>query len=146
MLPSTYASRKNQDWFPSIFNELLNDSFTPAKQFASPAVNVLENEHEYRIELAAPGMNKEEFHISIDNDNELNIKLEKNASTKEEEKSRNYLRREFSYSSYQRSFIIPDEVDAEKIQASMKDGVLTVCLPKKEEKEKTPASRQIEIH
>ena len=91
-------------------------------------------------------MNKEELCISIDNENELNIKLEKKNETKEEEKKKNYLRREFSYSSYQRSFIIPEEVDTEKIQASMKDGVLTVCLPKKEAKEKVPASRQIEIH
>ena len=136
MVPTNYASRRNQDWFPSIFNELLNDTFTPAKQFASPAVNVLENEKEYLIEMAAPGMNKEELCISIEKKNE----------TKEEEKKKNYLRREFSYSSYQRSFIIPEEVDTEKIQASMKDGVLTVCLPKKEEKEKVPASRQIEIH
>ena len=146
MVPTNYASKRNQDWFPSIFNELLNDTFTPAKQFASPAVNVLENEKEYLIEMAAPGMNKEELCISIDNENELNIKLEKKNETKEEEKKNNYLRREFSYSSYQRSFIIPEEVDTEKIQASMKDGVLTVCLPKKEEKEKVPASRQIEIH
>ena len=56
MVPTNYASRRNQDWFPSIFNELLNDTFTPAKQFASPAVNVLENEKEYKSQEMRPLM------------------------------------------------------------------------------------------
>ncbi len=138
-------TRKNNDLIDDAFNSFFRPFYVD-DDASIMKTDISENEKEYLIEMAAPGMNKEELCISIDNENELNIKLEKKNETKEEEKKKNYLRREFSYSSYQRSFIIPEEVDTEKIQASMKDGVLTVCLPKKEEKEKVPASRQIEIH
>ena len=142
MLPA----RRNQYWLPSIFNDIFDDDFmgyTPAKQFASPAVNIIENDKDYQIEVAAPGMSKEDFKVRLENDNELVIALEKKNEDKHEKK--NYLRREFSYASYKQAFIIPDEVEAEGINASMVDGVLKITLPKKEVTVKTPASRQIEI-
>ena len=141
MLPA----RRNQYWLPSIFNDIFDDDFmgyTPAKQFASPAVNIIENEKDFQIEVA-PGMSKEDFKVRLENDNELVISLEKKNEDKHEKK--NYLRREFSYASYKQAFIIPDEVEAEGINASMVDGVLKITLPKKEVTVKTPASRQIEI-
>ncbi len=142
MLPA----RRNQYWLPSIFNDIFDDDFmnyTPAKQFASPAVNIIENEKDYEIEVAAPGMSKEDFKVRLENDNELVISLEKKNEDKHEKK--NYLRREFSYASFKQAFIIPDEVKAEGIGAAMVDGVLRITLPKKEVTVKTPASRQIEI-
>ena len=142
MLPA----RRNQYWLPSIFNDIFDDDFmgyTPAKQFASPAVNIIENEKDFQIEVAAPGMSKEDFKVRLENDNELVISLEKKNEDKHEKK--NYLRREFSYASYKQAFIIPDEVESESINASMVDGVLKITLPKKEVVVKTPASRQIEI-
>ena len=142
MLPA----RRNQYWLPSIFNDIFDDDFmgyTPAKQFASPAVNIIENEKDYQIEVAAPGMSKEDFKVRLENDNELVISLEKKNEDKHEKK--NYLRREFSYASFKQAFIIPDEVEAEGINAAMVDGVLKITLPKKEGTVKTPASRQIEI-
>lgn len=142
MLPA----RRNQYWLPSIFNDIFDDDFmgyTPAKQFASPAVNIIENEKDYQIEVAAPGMSKEDFKVRLENDNELVISLEKKNEDKHEKK--NYLRREFSYASFKQAFIIPDEVEAEGINAAMVDGVLKITLPKKEVTVKTPASRQIEI-
>ena len=141
MLPA----RRNQYWLPSIFNDIFDDDFmgyTPAKQFASPAVNIIENEKDYQIEVAAPGMSKEDFKVRLENDNELVISLEKKNEDKHEKK--NYLRREFSYASFKQAFIIPDEVEAEGINAAMVDGVLKITLPKKEATVKTPASRQIE--
>jgi HSP20 family protein len=105
MLPA----RRNQYWLPSIFNDIFDDDFmnyTPAKQFASPAVNIIENEKDYEIEVAAPGMSKEDFKVRLENDNELVISLEKKNEDKHEKK--NYLRREFSYASFKQSFIIPD--------------------------------------
>ena len=146
MLPTAYSRRHSQDWLPSIFNEFFNDDFaglTPAKQFASPAVNVIENEKDFTLELAAPGMTKDDFKVSLENDNELVISLEKKSEEKKDKK--NYLRREFSYASYQQTFIVPEEVEIESIKAAMNDGVLTITLPKKEETVKVPASRQIEI-
>jgi HSP20 family protein len=142
MLPA----RRNQYWLPSIFNDIFDDDFmnyTPAKQFASPAVNIIENDKDYEIEVAAPGMSKEDFKVRLENDNELVISLEKKNEDKHEKK--NYLRREFSYASFKQAFIIPDEVEAEGINAAMVDGVLKITLPKKEATVKTPASRQIEI-
>lgn len=142
MLPA----RRNQYWLPSIFNDIFDDDFmgyTPAKQFASPAVNIIENEKDYQIEVAAPGMSKEDFKVRLENDNELVISLEKKNEDKHEKK--NYLRREFSYASFKQAFIIPEEVEAEGINAAMVDGVLKITLPKKEATVKTPASRQIEI-
>jgi len=142
MLPA----RRNQYWLPSIFNDIFDDDFmgyTPAKQFASPAVNIIENEKDYQIEVAAPGMSKEDFKVRLENDNELVISLEKKNEDKHEKK--NYLRREFSYASFKQAFIIPDEVEADHIGAAMVDGVLKITLPKKEVVVKTPASRQIEI-
>lgn len=142
MLPA----RRNQYWLPSIFNDIFDDDFmgyTPAKQFASPAVNIIENEKDYQIEVAAPGMSKEDFKVRLENDNELVISLEKKNEDKHEKK--NYLRREFSYASFKQAFIIPDEVEAEGINAAMVDGILKITLPKKEVSVKTPASRQIEI-
>ena len=142
MLPA----RRNQYWLPSLFNDIFDDDFmnyTPAKQFASPAVNIIENEKDYQIEVAAPGMSKEDFKVRLENDNELVISLEKKNEDKHEKK--NYLRREFSYASFKQAFIIPDEVEAEGINAAMVDGVLKITLPKKEVSVKTPATRQIEI-
>ena len=147
MVPVHYSHRRNQDWLPSIFNEFFDDDLwrvTPAKQFASPAVNILENEKDYQVEIAAPGMTNDDFKVRVENDNELVISLEKKEEHKEDKK-KNYLRQEFSYASYHQTFIIPEEVEVEHIAAAMNDGILTVTLPKKEQVTKTPVSRQIEI-
>ncbi|MBQ7195095.1 MAG: Hsp20/alpha crystallin family protein [Bacteroidales bacterium] len=144
MLPQIY--KHNQGWLPNVFDDLFNDDFfavTPGRQFASPAVNVIENEKDYQVELAAPGMTKKDFQVHIENDNELVIALEKKEDDKKEKK--NYLRREFSYASYRQVFIVPEDVEAEKISAAMTDGILRITLPKKEVSVKTPAKRQIEV-
>ena len=112
-------------------------------------MNIIENEKDYRIELAAPGMSKDDLKVSINEDNELVIAFEKqsgneNKDEKKEQKG-TYLRREFSYTSFRQSFTLPDDVDREGIAATMEHGVLTVDLPKKDMTKETPASRQIEI-
>ena len=76
---------------------------------------------------------KDDFIVNIDNDGNLTIKMEKKVENKEEDKKAHYLRREFSYSSFEQTLILPDDVDKEKICAKMSDGVLTVTLPKREE-------------
>lgn len=147
MLPA----RRNQNWLPSIFNDIFDDGFlgvAPAKQFATPAVNIFENEKQFEIEVAAPGMTKDDLKVHLENDDELVIELEhkENGEDKKEKKEqRNWLRREFSYSAYRQAFTIPDEVEVGKIGAEMQNGVLHITLPKKEETVKVPASRQIEI-
>ena len=140
--------KKGQSWLPSIFSDLFDDDFAvmPAKQFASPAVNIKETDKDFSIEIAAPGMTKDDFNVRIDNDEELVIALEKNSKKEEKgDKQCNYLRREFSYASYHQSFSLPENIDLDNISAEMLNGVLTIVLPKKVEVKQVPASRQISI-
>ena len=126
----------NQNWLPSIFNDS-----------TAPAINVIENEKDYKVEVAAPGMTKEDFNIHLGEDNELVITMEKKNETKEEDKeNKKYLRREFSYSKFQQAFVLPDDVEKDKISANVTDGVLTIELPKRAPEEKAKINRVIEIH
>jgi len=108
-----------------------------------PAVNIRETDDNYVVEMAAPGMKKENFKIELEN-NILTISSEK-SEEHEENGNEKYSRREFSYQSFQRSFNLPKEVvDEEKIEANYKDGVLHLTIPKKEEAKQRPP-RKIEI-
>lgn len=107
-----------------------------------PSVNIKETENDYEVEMAAPGMKKEDFQITLDG-NLLMISSEKRFDN--EEQNEQYTRKEFSYQSFQRSFQLPkDVVDEESIQAKYEDGVLRLIVPKKEEAKKK-APRRIEI-
>ncbi|MDY0076235.1 MAG: Hsp20/alpha crystallin family protein [Bacteroidales bacterium] len=106
-----------------------------------PAVNISENEDGFVLDLAAPGMQKSDFKINLDN-NVLSISSEK--QDENEEKSEKYSRREFCYSSFSRSFTLPKSINYDKIKADYKDGVLKVNLPKREDA-KVALNRQIEI-
>ena len=141
------ARRNNQNWLPSIFNDFFDNEWLEKRNTTSPAVNIIENEDEFRIEVAAPGMTKEDFHVDVNPDNELVISMEKKNEEKEEDpkKKGTYLRREFSYSRFQQSLLLPDNVETEKISAKVEHGVMTIDLPKKKVEEKAPASRRIEI-
>ncbi|HQB37293.1 MAG TPA: Hsp20/alpha crystallin family protein [Bacteroidales bacterium] len=139
MLP-TIARRT----FSPFLSELFDDDFFPvisSRVGSMPAANIKENEKNYTLELAVPGMDKKDLKIDI-NDDVLVISSE---STKEEEEEKEgYKRKEFSYSSFCRSFYIPENVNREKIGASYKDGVLSIELPKMEE-EKNKITRKIKI-
>lgn len=140
MLPS--ITRKS--FRPFYMSNLFDDDFFPVFQNRSsslPAVNIREDEKRYSLELAVPGMERKDLKIDI-NEDVLTISSE-SKNEKEEEKN-GYKRREFSYSSFCRSFYIPENVNRDKIEASYKDGILTVGLPKQEE-EKSKISRQISI-
>jgi HSP20 family protein len=98
----------------------------------------METENEFKVEVAAPGMEKKDFNINLDN-NVLTISSEKEETKEEKDKKGNYTKREFSYSSFQRSFTMPDSVNVDKIAAAYKDGVLNITLPKREEAKVKPA-------
>jgi HSP20 family protein len=108
----------------------------------APAINVLESNEAYTVELAAPGMKKEDFNISLNQDGDLNIKME--ARHNDDEPKGHYLRREFNYSKYEQTLILPEDVDRQKIGAHVADGVLTILLPKVNQGE-TKVARNIEI-
>lgn len=142
MLP---AIRKRSA-FPSLIDEFFGREFPgfffdPDRNLSTPAVNIIEGKDDYRIEVAAPGLEKNDFKISLDN-NMLTVSSEKELSN--EEKSEQFMRREFTYASFSRSFTLPDGTDPDKIQAKHKDGILQVTIPKKEEAKDRPA-RQIRI-
>ena len=115
----------------------------------APAVNVIETDKEYKVEIAAPGLTRDDFKIDINEDNELTVsmekKVEKNEESEKEGKKHTYLRREFSYSSFRQRMILPDNVNVDNIDAKMENGVLTIDIPKKTEEEKRKNMRQIDI-
>lgn len=139
-------ARVNRNYVPAYWDDFFNDNFF--KQLEStgcnentPAVNVYENEKNYTIEVAAPGIDRKDFNLEIEND-VLTISTTKKESEDEQKKS--FLRREFNYQSFKRSFQLPESVDQENINASQKSGILILNLPKKEEEvQKVP--RQIEV-
>ena len=125
--------RNRNSWLPSVFDDFFDTGLAPRLNSTAPAINVIAHDGEYVVELAAPGLKKDDFIVNIDNDGNLTLKMEKKVENKEEDKKAHYLRREFSYSSFEQTLILPDDVDKEKICAKMSDGVLTVTLPKREE-------------
>ena len=137
----------NQNWLPSIFNDFFDNDWMVKANATAPAINVLESDTDYKVEVAAPGMTKEDFNIHLSEDNELFISMEKKNETKEENNNnRKYLRREFSYSKFEQALVLPDDVEKDKISANVTDGVLTVDLPKRTPEEKAKINRVIEIH
>ena len=122
-------------WMPEVFNDFFDTDFMPRTNATAPAINVKETEHNYTVELAAAGMKKDDFNINIDADGNLHIKMEK---------KEHYLRREFSYTKFEQTLLLPDDVDKEKIAANVSDGVLTIDLPKVEQNVQK-AARQIEV-
>ncbi len=138
--------RRSQNWLPSIFNDFFDNEWMVKANATAPAINVFETEKEYKVELAAPGMTKEDFNVHIDEENNLVISMEKKTENKEEgKKEGRYLRREFSYSKFQQTMILPDDVDKDKISASVENGVLNVNLPKYTEQEKEKTKKFIDV-
>lgn len=131
-------------WMPEEFNDFFDTDFMPRVNATAPAINVKESEKDYTVELAAPGLTKDDFNVNIDNDGNLHIKIENKSNKKEEDKKSHYLRREFSYSKYEQTLLLPDDVEKDKIAATVNNGVLTVDLPKIEKAEEKTA-RQIEV-
>ncbi len=129
-------------WLPEVFNDFFYNNNMPKANATAPAINVLENENEYTVELAAPGLRKEDFDISINNDGDLVIKMEKKNEVKDEKA--HYLRREFAYSKYEQTLILPDDVNKDEVGAKMNDGVLNITLPKLN-KSIQKVARQIEV-
>ncbi|MFN4298445.1 MAG: Hsp20/alpha crystallin family protein [Thermaurantimonas sp.] len=131
---------------PSILDEIFNDDFfrIPVafpKAPAYPAVNIKESDTDYKVEMAVPGLKKEDIKVNLEK-GVLTISFEKKEEHEEKDK---YTRREFVYQSFSRSFTIPeDEIDVEKIRGDYKDGILNITLPKKAKAE-VSTSRMIEI-
>lgn len=146
---TTSTLTRNGGSMPTLLENFMrpwNDWFELESPFVTrmltvPAVNISETHDEYTVSLAAPGMKKEDFDINLEG-NVLTIRCEK--ETKSEEKESKYTRKEYNYSSFSRSFTLPEVVTKERIQATYADGLLNVTLPKKEEAKRV-TSKSIEI-
>ena len=163
--------RNGQQWLPSIFNDFFNSDILGRNSSTAPAINVFETETEYKVVVAAAGMCKDDFKIHIDSENDLTITMEKNCNCgkenceckddkkcddkcdehkcdekkeKKHEEGR-FLRREFSYTRFQQTLIMPDDADTDKIEAKVKHGVLRIDIPKKAHGSEHKVSRMIAI-
>ena len=141
--------RRTQGWLPGILDDFFGNEWVDKTSSTAPAVNVIETDKEYKVEIAAPGLTRDDFKIDINEDNELTVsrekKVEKNEESEQEGQKHTYLRREFSYSSFRQRMILPDNVNVDNIDAKMENGVLTIDIPKKTEEEKRKNMRQIDI-
>ncbi|PAM93724.1 hypothetical protein B4N84_15725 [Flavobacterium sp. IR1] len=147
---STIIPTKKNGSLPTLFEDFFDDNFLnipPFFAFANqkgaftPNVNIVENIDNFEIELAAPGLQNKDFKAEVNN-GILSISAEKEEKSTKEDK--NFRRREFSFSSFSRSFVLPENIAHDKIDASYKNGVLKLTLPKKNSSPKTPA-KQIKI-
>lgn len=136
---------RTNTWLPSVFSDFFDTDFMPKANATAPAINVTESNKEYKVELAAPGTKKEDFDVQINDEGNLHIKLESKTDKKDEDKNTHYLRREFSYTKFEQTLILPDDVEKDKIAARVEDGVLTIDLPKLAPQEAPKIGRKVTI-
>ena len=146
--------RNNRNnWLDTAFNDLFDMDWAPRHVATAPAVNVKESETGFVMEIAAPGLKKEHCSVNINNEGNLVVKIENKTRHEEkscdekscEEKKYHYVRREFAYSNYEQTYILPEEVDKDAISASVNDGILTIELPKLAPEPAKKLDRTIEI-
>ena len=125
--------RKQNTWYPSIMDDFFNANWNfdvPNYSHSLPAVNIKEADKEFTLQIASPGLTKEDFEVSFE-DNVLSIEVVKKNDAKEN--NNDFTRFEFDYNSFKRSFTIPESVEINKIEASYLNGILNIILPKKKE-------------
>jgi HSP20 family protein len=146
---ATKALTRMNDMFPEIFEDFFkpwNERFNGnlwGKMLTVPAVNITEDEKSFKLSLAAPGLNKEDFHIQVDG-TMLTISSEK--EEKKEEKDEKMTRNEYNFTSFSRTFTVPEDVEMEKIVAQYEHGVLNLMLPKKEEAKRMMHTKNIKVN
>lgn len=155
------SNRKNSAFIPEVLNVLLGDEWTqPVRDLRrsiyrsfEPAINLIENDEMYKIEMATPGMQKDDFNVKINSEGELVVAVAKKeapaaetASPENAEANKDrYLRQDFSYAKFTQTFTLPEDVEMEGISARMADGILTIVLPKKKPTAPVDNTRYIEV-
>ena len=135
----------SDSWFPTMFDDFFNNDWMPKMKATAPAVNVKEDANAYTMELAVPGIKKEFCRVNINADGNLEVAIENKLEHKEENKKEHFLRREFSYSNYQQTYVLPDDIVKDHIAAKVDNGVLTITMPKVSKDEVKQIQRQISI-
>ena len=139
-----------QNFMPDFFNDFFGNMSLDGSSTKSPAINVLEDDLEYKLELAAPGMTKDDFKVHLNKDGNLVIESEKKCECKDEckekdEKKRKYIRKEFSYMKMHQTLILPETTDKEGIRATGENGVLKIDIPKLQKPKVEEEKRMIEV-
>jgi HSP20 family protein len=142
MLPTI---KRQNNWLPTIFNDFFNDEWFPMRTANVPAINVKEFSNQFLIEMAVPGMTKEDFHVHVNDKDQLVVSVEKKQENNEEDKSAKFLRRDFNYTCFEQTLMLPESIDCEAITAKAKHGVLKITLPKLQNIPEKEPTRVIEI-
>ena len=143
MLPTI---KRQNNWLPTIFNDFFNDDWFPIRAASTvPAINVKETEKNFAIEMAVPGMTKDDFRVHVNDKDQLVVSVEKKKESKDEDKDAKFLRREFNYTRFEQTLLMPENIDREKITAKVCSGVLHITLPKLENFPAKEPTRVIEI-
>lgn len=148
MLFPVIRNNNRNNWLDTAFNDFFETDWMPRTASTAPAVNVKESEKAFTMEVAAPGLKKEYCKVNINNEGNLVVKIEHKAEHEDkqpEAEQFHYVRREFSYTNYEQTYILPDEVDKEHICAKVEDGILSIELPKLAPEPEKKIDREIEI-
>ncbi len=120
----------NTNWMSNLFDDFFYGGWMPKMDSTAPAVNVKETDNAYEMEIASPGLKKEHCHVNLNEDGNLVVRLEGKNEHKEGSPKEHYLRREFSYTNYEQSYLLPKDVNKDDISAHVEDGILLVSMPK----------------
>ena len=138
------VTRRNQDFMPTLFNELMNWNDTT---YSTPRMNIMETKDNYKLELCIPGLTKEDVKLSIDAEGNLVVEMVKeNKSEKNENKEEmRYLRHEFSVEHFRQTVMLPEDIHKEQISAKVENGILDIVIPKVTVEEKKQVMQTIEV-
>ena len=135
------VTRRNQDFMPTLFNELMNWNDTT---YSTPRMNIMETKDNYKLELCIPGLTKEDVKLSIDAEGNLVVEMVKETKKENKEEMR-YLRHEFSVEHFRQTVMLPDDIHKEQISAKVENGILEIVIPKVTVEEKKQAMQTIEV-
>ena len=138
------VTRRNQDFMPTLFNELMNWNDT---SYSTPRMNIMETKDNYKLELCIPGLTKEDVKLSIDAEGNLVVEMVKETKNekKENKEEMRYLRHEFSVEHFRQTVMLPDDIHKEQISAKVENGILDIVIPKVTVEEKKQAMQTIEV-
>ena len=138
------VTRRNQDFMPTLFNELMNWNDTT---YSTPRMNIMETKDNYKLELCIPGLTKEDVKLSIDVEGNLVVEMSKETKNekKENKEEIRYLRHEFSVEHFRQTVMLPDDIHKEQISAKVENGILDIVIPKVTVEEKKQAMQTIEV-
>ena len=136
------VTRRNQDFMPTLFNELMNWS---DMNYSTPRMNIMETKDNYKLELCIPGLTKDDVKLSIDTEGNLVVEMTKETKNEKKNEEMRYLRHEFSVEHFRQTVMLPEDIHKEQISAKVENGILDIVIPKVTVEEKKQAVQTIEI-